>query len=738
MQKSKALAGLISCCIIMSILLISYNSEPSRASEQDIYVDDDQRYPDEADGSLYNPFYTIQDAMDAAQNGDTIKILPGSYYGDIYIDKSVTITTDDIENTFIYSKQKNAYMIDCDADYVSLEGLQIQDFTITSHRKAVIHIHSNTSGVNIIDSIIDHSENGFGVQIDGQTSSTIVKNNIFNDTKGIIIENSNSVSIHSNHISNCTGSNPALKLVSSDGNHIEENSFSDNLYGIYLQHSSYNYISNNTIFSNSGSGIYINGGTNNDIIDNLIYENANFGIDLGSSYGSVSGNNIYDNYIGITIAGNGNSIFNNIIQNCNYLGLYAKSSSSNNIIYNNNFLDKIGAHALEVGSNKWDNDQTGNYWDDFYGPDPSNFNNTVTYDSDVVPPIYKYTNGGVSDNYPKGIFQKQPLITDPTPANLAEGVDRTPYLSVVVTDPEPDYYKESLDVYFYYIAEGISNLIEARYNVESGGEATIAFTSTIKGQNAVYSYKGLGYGYIGVWYVEVEDSYSRTTSPVWIFSTVEPPANNTKPIVDIQTGGEFVVGDDLYAQINDSILFDASSCIDPDGEIVFYKWSYGDGFATINEKISTHSYKNEGTYIVNLAVIDNDGSSNSANKTVFIGSDYNLPPIAETNGPYTGTVGNSIQFFSSGSKDPNTGDVITYHWDFGDGSNSTEQHPVHMYSNPNKYTVTLTLTDPHGEENTDITEAIINKKTDESPGYEILLVIITILLVSIVLKRKDK
>ena len=61
-----------------------------------------------------------------------------------------------------------------------------------------------------------------------------------------------------------------------------------------------------------------------------------------------------------------------------------------------------------------------------------------------------------------------------------------------------------------------------------------------------------------------------------------------------------------------------------------------------------------------------------------------------------------------------------------------------MYSKPNKYTVALTLTDSHGEENTDITEATISKKTDESPGYEILLVIITILLVSIVLKRKDK
>nr|WP_304608476.1 S8 family serine peptidase [Pontibacter anaerobius] len=36
--------------------------------------------------------------------------------------------------------------------------------------------------------------------------------------------------------------------------------------------------------------------------------------------------------------------------------------------------------------------------------------------------------------------------------------------------------------------------------------------------------------------------------------------------------------------------------------------------------------------------------------------------------------------------------VTTWHWDFGDGSQSTEQNPVHTYRKPGSYTVTLTAT----------------------------------------------
>lgn len=741
MHKSKTLVRIISFFIVLSFLITYYNDERCRASEQDIYVDDDQRYPDEADGSLYNPFYSIQDAIDAAQDGDTIKILPGNYYRDLVVDKSVTITTEDMDNTFIYSNEKNAYMIDITATSVSLEGLTIRDTTTTSHRKAVIHISSDADGVKITDSLIDHSRNGYGLDIDGPTNNIIIRSNTFNDTRGIDVENSATVSIYRNHISNCS-SYPALKLVSSDRNHIGENNFEDNIYGIYLSQSDNNIIADNTISRSSNGGIVLNGGISNDIINNTIYNNDNYGIDVGSSDGIVSENILYDNFIGINIGGVGYNISDNIIYSSGLYGIYAKSGSYNNMIFSNTFTNKIGSHALDEGDNQWDNGSVGNYWGDFYGPDPNNVNNTVAYNNVVVPEVYKYTRGGVTDNYPKGIYQKQPWISNPSPANLEEGVDRSPILSVVVTDPDPAPYTERLDVYFYYLLNSTSYLIDVKRDVESGSTASISFSSTIEGKNTVYSYKGLGYGYIGVWYVEAEDGYSRTTSPVWIFSTIEPPVNNTKPIISIKVQEEYLVGDEIHVQINDTIRFDASGCNDTDGEIVFYRWNFGDGISVINEVSPVHLYRNPGDYEVNLAVIDDDGSSITSNITVKVESDYNLPPQADANGHYTGNIGESIQFIGSGSEDPNTGDILTYHWDFGDGKTSTVQNPTHQYSTAGNYTVTLTVTDQKDQnekKDTDTTYALIkSKSTEESPGYEIILVIIAMLFISIVLRKKKK
>jgi len=59
------------------------------------------------------------------------------------------------------------------------------------------------------------------------------------------------------------------------------------------------------------------------------------------------------------------------------------------------------------------------------------------------------------------------------------------------------------------------------------------------------------------------------------------------------------------------------------------------------------------------------------------------------------TVGNApltVQF-----TDESTGDIATsWSWDFGDGSTSTEQSPVHTYVSAGNYTVKLTVSNTHG------------------------------------------
>ena len=47
-------------------------------------------------------------------------------------------------------------------------------------------------------------------------------------------------------------------------------------------------------------------------------------------------------------------------------------------------------------------------------------------------------------------------------------------------------------------------------------------------------------------------------------------------------------------------------------------------------------------------------------------------------------------------RDESRGALTAWHWDFGDGRTSDEQHPVHIYENPGKYVVVLRVSGPGG------------------------------------------
>ncbi len=71
------------------------------------------------------------------------------------------------------------------------------------------------------------------------------------------------------------------------------------------------------------------------------------------------------------------------------------------------------------------------------------------------------------------------------------------------------------------------------------------------------------------------------------------------------------------------------------------------------------------------------------------------PPVANANGPYSGTAGVSLSLSSAGSNDPD-GTIAAYAWNFGDGGTSTAPNPSHAYPAAGTYPVTLTVTDNDG------------------------------------------
>lgn len=88
------------------------------------------------------------------------------------------------------------------------------------------------------------------------------------------------------------------------------------------------------------------------------------------------------------------------------------------------------------------------------------------------------------------------------------------------------------------------------------------------------------------------------------------------------------------------------------------------------------------------------------------GGGQNQPPVANPNGPYSGTVGSPVNFSSAGSYDPD-GQIVSYQWDFGDGSTSNKANPSHTYNAAGTYTVKLTVTDDQGATDTKNTTADI-------------------------------
>ena len=71
------------------------------------------------------------------------------------------------------------------------------------------------------------------------------------------------------------------------------------------------------------------------------------------------------------------------------------------------------------------------------------------------------------------------------------------------------------------------------------------------------------------------------------------------------------------------------------------------------------------------------------------------PPVANAGGAYKWSAGQAITFDGRGSSDPD-GTIVSYAWNFGDGTTGTGATPQKTYSAAGTYSATLTVTDNSG------------------------------------------
>lgn len=140
--------------------------------------------------------------------------------------------------------------------------------------------------------------------------------------------------------------------------------------------------------------------------------------------------------------------------------------------------------------------------------------------------------------------------------------------------------------------------------------------------------------------------------------------------------------------------FDVSFTSTPPGA-QSYVWNFGDG-TTGSGPNPTHTYTANGTYSVTLSVIDANGCPGTTTEIDLI--TVTAPIVDFTLDEDDGCSPLSVQFTDlSTSPNPTSDPIVSWLWDFGDGTTySGQTPPPHLYSTIGQYTVTLTATTQAG------------------------------------------
>ncbi|MBI5016295.1 MAG: discoidin domain-containing protein [Deltaproteobacteria bacterium] len=172
-------------------------------------------------------------------------------------------------------------------------------------------------------------------------------------------------------------------------------------------------------------------------------------------------------------------------------------------------------------------------------------------------------------------------------------------------------------------------------------------------------------------------------------------------------------GSDKTGYAGSPISFTGSGT-DPDGSVVGYSWSWGDGTAATNTQDASHTYAAAGMYTATLTVTDDLGAIGTDTAVVTVSAPPNSPPTANAGTDKTGTAGTAVSFTGSGTD--SDGSIVGYSWNWGDGTAVTNtQNASHTYVAVGTYTATLTVTDNQGATGSDTALVTVSAAPPNQP-----------------------
>ncbi len=196
--------------ILLEIILAFYLAIGGSAAATTFYVDDD--------GSA--DYTTIQAAVNNANPGDTIIVKSGTYSGEVTITvPDLTLVSNSPYSAVIKAKG-NAFNLDA-------SNITIKNFNIIGSGSSLGYtgIVDSSFFCTIQNNKISDFNTGIGVYSGNEGGdSTIINNDIFDCSQGVLLWSSNDNTLSGNRISNCgTG----LDMVDSYGTEIYNNNFNN-------------------------------------------------------------------------------------------------------------------------------------------------------------------------------------------------------------------------------------------------------------------------------------------------------------------------------------------------------------------------------------------------------------------------------------------------------------------------------------------------------------------------------
>ena len=528
----KLVSGIVLTLLLTSMLTVAFDTQLVRPEARMIVVPDD--YP------------TIQEAINNANEGDTIFVSSGTYYEHVVVNKdNLTLIGEDRDNTVI-DGSGSGIVVEISRTQINFSGFSIQrgekgiylssssgfntisNNTITScagtifdyalelgpnrlghdrfHHNALIHNYENVGvfGSSLPDYLVTmdttNTVNGKPVYYLVNQSNLLVEPLTYPEIGYLAVINSINVTVR--EVQPGGGNRQDVLFAFTNSSLVEDCSFSDRGYaGIQLQNC-HNVTITECEIINHYHGIRVD----------------------KSDFNSVKHNSIRDNFwTGIVMEGEGNQIVENNMNN--YEENVALYRSTSNSIFHNNFLGGRVPLLYESYFNIWDvgYPSGGNYWSDYDDSDLFLGENQDQLGSDGIGDTHYVIDENNTDHYP--------LMNPWTPPDAAA-------LNITTSKR---FIGEGYSAYLTALVENQGGKVENLNTTVYVGQVNVTCqTFLLKSQNSLihtFSWDSTGFSkgnYTLSIYVEPiegeEDLADNTMYNDWVFITIPGDVNGDRSV----------------------------------------------------------------------------------------------------------------------------------------------------------------------------------------------------------------